>query len=339
MKKWVAQYALDGKNHHLGTFGPSGQLEAALMWDDKQRQLGRTGAPLSIHARRFVAHTCACPECNFPRAGETRAVAGAPAPRESAPVPRSTSRESSRRKQPQLTAPPTRARAALEPEPAPAMPAAKRARAAPSSAAAPALVSPPPPTMFQEAAEEAAAQVARILRGLGTPPAGARAVTEGTAAPQLLPMPESRIGASPTFPWNALASPPGRSATLRGGAAAGNGTPLTWLDEGWPGMLLRPLAAGGSSASGSGGHSGSGSGSSGHGRRGARAPPADEQSLWDLRPLFPLSALRGGRRASRDSSGGIDAGAPPAAAPDAGAAPLALRSTPRRAGGGKATRR
>ena len=224
------------------------------------------------------------------------------------------------------------------------MPAAKRARASPKPAAA-ALVSPPPPTMFDQAAEEAAAQVARILRGLTTPPAGARAVTEG-AAPHLLPMPVSRIGVSPS-PWTALASPPGRGATLRGGGA--NGTPLTWLEEGWPGMLLRPLAAGGgSSASGSGGHSGSGSGSGsaphersgGPARRGARAPPADEQALWDLRPLFQLSALRGGRRSSRDGSGGIDVAAPPVAAPDANAAPLAPpRSTPRRRGGGQATRR
>ena len=45
MKKWIVQYAQGGKNHHLGTFDAAGQVEAARLWDAKQRELGRKGAP------------------------------------------------------------------------------------------------------------------------------------------------------------------------------------------------------------------------------------------------------------------------------------------------------
>jgi hypothetical protein len=317
VKKWVVQYALNGKNHHLGTFDAAGQVEAARLWDAKARELGRKGACCRIGGANARLTRLLPSECNFPRAGETRAVVGAPAQRptgpsraEAVPPPREAAREPRRRKPP----PPP------PPDAQPAAPASKRSKRPATAAAEPPaakrITSAPPPPSIMDAATEAAVQVMRILRG------GAieRTAAALTAARLLPPPPPPRIGLPP---WAslaaaapaALASPP-CVAALRSAAAVARGTPLPWLEQdatpplGWPCMLLRPVAAGGgSSASGSGGHSGSGSGS-GSGSEAAK-PPADVRlgsPLWDLRPpsaLFDLSALRGGRRSSRDGSGGL----------------------------------
>ena len=120
-------------------------------------------------------------------------------------------------------------------------------------------------------------------------------------------------------PWAALAqAAPASFASPPPGVAARTvtaaGTPPAWPlpystpPLGWPGMLMRPLAAaGGGAASASGGSGDSGGGS------GLQSAPPDgggrfmspaTSAMWELRPtsaLFQLAALRGGRRTSRDS--------------------------------------